>query len=126
MQRIMIKGRVFQQPTSEPLGDDWGQELRMLTRVRQTSATAIKQVVTNADDTTAATRADLNYVGRTVADLPEGEEKQALCQAVKDLSVQMRGPTVPGNRNGTTLRNNGSHHRVQKKRRTEAAVGAAV
>ena len=42
------------------------------------------------------------------------------------LSVQMRGPTVPGNRNGTTLRNNGSHHRVQKKRRTEAAVGAAV
>ena len=85
MQRIMIKGRVFQQPTSEPLGDDWGQELRMLTRVRQTSATAIKQVVTNADDTTAATRADLNYVDRTVADLPEGEEKQALCQAVKDL-----------------------------------------
>ncbi|EFN58954.1 hypothetical protein CHLNCDRAFT_50501 [Chlorella variabilis] len=197
--RIMIKGRVFQQPTSEPLGDDWGQELRMLTRVRQTSATAIKQVVTNADDTTAATRADLNYVGRTVADLPEGEEKQALCQAVKDLrskaeemrqaarleptkvragkqarrkqgrneqdrltralltrkhksslplaqqtaaaersdplptlrqkdksAMKMRGPTVPGNRNGTTLRNNGSHHRVQKKRRTEAAVGAAV
>lgn len=42
------------------------------------------------------------------------------------LSMQMRGPTVPGNRNGTTLRNGSSHHRVQKKRRTAVAVVAAV
>ncbi len=85
MQHIPIEGRVFQQVSQEPLGDDWREQLHKLQRVGQSSTTAIMQAVTNADPTFALVRNQLSYVSRTVADLPEGEAKEALLQQVADL-----------------------------------------
>lgn len=87
MQRITIhRPRTFQQPTSEPLGADWGKaEMRGLLAMQGSTAAAIRRAQSNAEPAVAGLRNDLAYVERTVLSLPEGEEKEALLQGVADL-----------------------------------------
>jgi hypothetical protein len=87
LQRITIhRPRTFQQPTSEPLGADWGKaEMRGILAMQGSTAAAIRRAQSNAEPAVASLRNDLAYIERTVLSLPEGEEKEALLQGVADL-----------------------------------------
>lgn len=84
-QRIEIKGRAFQQPRREPLGDDWAAELRQLQGARQATADAIHR--TARSDPTGL-RAKVAECGRMLASLPEGEAEQAR-QEVESLHAKL-------------------------------------
>lgn len=73
-QPIEIKGRTFQQPSTEPLGDDWAAELRQLQGMRQASAAAIQRSV-RSDPT--GLRSKVAECGRMLASLPEEEAEAA-------------------------------------------------
>lgn len=87
LQHIEISGqRTFQQASSEPLGEDWQAELKQLRAAKASAAAAIQQAQTNADPAVAQLRSDAAYVQRTVAALPQGEDRQALL----DMSAELR------------------------------------
>lgn len=69
-----IKGRAFQQPSREPLGDDWAAELRQLQGSHQAAAAAIKRTA-GADPT--GLRAKVAECGRMLASLPQEEAEKA-------------------------------------------------
>lgn len=79
-------GSAFQQASSEPLGEDWQAELKQLRAAKASAAAAIQQAQTNADPAVAQLRSDAAYVQRTVAALPQGEDRQALL----DMSAELR------------------------------------
>ena len=87
LQRITIhRPRTFQQPTSEPLGADWGKaEMRGLLAMQGCTAAAIRRAQSNADPAVASLRNDMGYIERIALSLPEGDEKEALLQGVADL-----------------------------------------
>lgn len=87
LQHIEVSGqRTFQQASSEPLGEDWQAELKQLRAAKASAAAAIQQAHTNADPGVAQLRSDAAYVQRTVAALPQGEDRQALL----DMSAELR------------------------------------
>ncbi len=90
LQRITIhRPRTFQQPTSEPLGADWGKaEMRGLLSMQGSTAAAIRRAQSNADPVVASLRNDLGYIERIALSMPEGEEKEALVQGVANLRRQ--------------------------------------
>lgn len=87
LQRIDISSsRTFQQPTREPLGEDWGKaELRALLTAGPPVAAAIRRALSNEDPATANVRCNAAYVQRAIASLPEGEAKESLRQGLADL-----------------------------------------
>ncbi len=86
LQRIELgSSRTFQQPLREPLGTDWGAEVRMLMAAQQASAAAMRRSQSNADPEVAAVRGDLGYVQRVFLSLPEGDERDDLQQSIKGL-----------------------------------------
>ena len=86
-QRIDITHqRTFQQPSCEPLGEDWGlAERRALEAAPPASAAAVREGQTNADPAVAQLRRDVAAIERIALDLPDGDERNELLQGIKDL-----------------------------------------
>lgn len=88
-QRIEINvARTFQQPTIEPLGDDWHAEVANLRKGREEASAAIQQAQTNADPELAQLRSDAAGVQRAFKALPDGEARQVLLQRSAALRAE--------------------------------------
>jgi len=76
LQRINISGeRTFQQPSKEPMGEDWEAELAQLMAVPKSFTHGIRRAQSNADPCVAAARQLLATAERG---LPEGEGREAV------------------------------------------------
>ena len=120
-QPIEVKGRTFQQPSTEPLGDDWAAELRLLQGTRQASAAAIQRSV-RSDPT--GLRAKVAECGRMLASLPEEEAEEARAELEglhNKLALLAEGVALR-----PTRKRSGKQHNKQRKRSDEAKLTHAL
>lgn len=80
--------RSFQQPTIEPLGDDWHTEVTNLRQGKAAASAAIHKAQTNADPGLAQLRSDAACVQRAYVALPDGEAREALLQRSAALRTE--------------------------------------
>ena len=83
-------GTRFEQPASEPLGDNVVEEMQRIQRAGEAAAEALGQQRTNADPTTAEVRSLCNAVQRSLISMPDGEAKEACLELLRQTAAEVR------------------------------------
>ena len=116
--------RTFQEPTIEPLGDDWHAEVTNLRQGKMAATAAIEKTQTNADPGLAQLRSDAACVQRAYLALPDEEACEALLQHSAALRAEAEQLVAAAGLQPTEVRAGKQQRRRQQRNPEDRVVKA--